>query len=141
MTYADQRFPATPVARRKRRNEHDIHAGERLRVARRLAGLTQQQLADHLGVSFQAVQKYENGENRLAAGRLIKATQILGVNLAFVARDETARTIEENQPDRFSPHELDLIRAYRALSDEALRKQLRQLVLTMARHASAAGDH
>jgi transcriptional regulator with XRE-family HTH domain len=140
MMHADQRFPAKPVARQTRRNEHDIHAGDRLRVARRLAGLTQQQLADHLGVSFQAVQKYENGENRLAAGRLIKATQILGVNLAFFAGDESARGVEEHQPDRFSTHELDLIRAYRALSDEALRTQLRRLVLAMAREAGA-GDH
>lgn len=141
MKHADQRFPAKPVGRQKRRNEHDIHAGERLRVARRLAGLTQQQLAGHLGLSFQAVQKYENGENRLAAGRLITAAQILGVNLAFFAQDERARAVEENQPDHFSSHELDLIRAYRALSDEALRTQLRQLVLTMARDARADDDH
>lgn len=141
MNDVNQLSPATSVVRHKRRNEHDIHAGERLRVARRLAGLTQQQLANHLGVSFQAVQKYENGENRLAAGRLIKATQILGVNLAFFVRDERARAVKENQPDRFSAHELDLIRAYRAVSDEALRAQLRQLVLTMARSYGTDGHH
>jgi len=141
MNRANPRFPAKPVGRQKRRNEHDIHAGERLRVARRLAGLTQQQLADRLGITFQAVQKYENGENRLAAGRLIAAAQVLGVNLAFFARDENGPTLEKNRPDRFSAHELDLIRAYRALSNEALRTELRRLVLTMARTAGADGDH
>ena len=128
MKQADQRSPL----RRKRRNEHDLYAGERLRIARRLAGLSQQQLAEHLGVSFQAVQKYENGENRLSAGRLIKATQVLGVTLSFFARDESAES-GGRMPDRLSPHELDLIRAYRALPNEALRIQLRQLVQSMAR--------
>jgi len=141
MNRANPRFPAVPAGRQKRRNEHDIHAGERLRVARRLAGLTQQQLAGRLGITFQAVQKYENGENRLAAGRLIASAQILGVNLAFFARDENGSAVAENQPDGFTSHELDLIRAYRALSNEALRTELRRLVLTMARNADADSDH
>ncbi|HUH83133.1 MAG TPA: helix-turn-helix transcriptional regulator [Stellaceae bacterium] len=140
MKHADHRSTTKVTTRRKRRNEHDLYAGERLRIARKLVGMSQQQLADHLGVSFQAVQKYENGENRLSAGRLIRATQILGVTLAFFARDESGGAAEKSQPDRFSAHELDLIRAYRALPDEALRTQLRQLVLTMARGAGAGGE-
>jgi transcriptional regulator with XRE-family HTH domain len=139
MKHADQRSAAKSPMRRKRRNEHDIYAGERLRVARRLAGLSQQQLAEHLGVSFQAVQKYENGENRLSAGRLIRATQVLGVTLAFFARDESGRA-GETGTEQFTAHELDLIRAYRALSDEVLRTQLRQLVLSMARGSRDPGE-
>lgn len=140
MKYADQRSSARSSLRRKRRNEHDIYAGERLRIARRLAGLSQQQLAEHLGVSFQAVQKYENGENRLSAGRLVKSAQVLGVTLSFFARDESARAGEAGAPERFTAHELDLIRAYRALPDEVLRTQLRQLVLSMARSSHEPGE-
>jgi DNA-binding XRE family transcriptional regulator len=73
MNCADQRSPAKSAARpRRRRNEHDVfYAGERLGIARRLTGMSQQRLADHLGVSFQAVHKYESGQNRLCrpAGR------------------------------------------------------------------------
>jgi transcriptional regulator with XRE-family HTH domain len=135
MNEPDKRSPARRAAPpRRRANEHDVYAGERLRVARRLAACSQQVLAQQLGVSFQAVQKYENGENRLSAGRLVKAARYLGVDLAFFVKD-TGRRDEDTAPASFSPHEIDLIRAYRALPDELLRTQLRQLLLTVARVA------
>jgi transcriptional regulator with XRE-family HTH domain len=137
MKEVDQRSPAHSAAHRhRRRNEHDLYAGERLRIARRLAGCSQQELAQHLGISFQAVQKYENGENRLSAGRLVKAALFLGVDLAFFAKDPAAGA--NAQPWTFTEHELDLIRAYRALADESLRTHVRQLLLTMAQMAQPA---
>jgi transcriptional regulator with XRE-family HTH domain len=123
---------------RLRRNEQDIYAGERLRVARRLAGCTQQQLADHLGVSFQAVQKYENGENRLSAGRLVKAAGFLGVDLPFFAKDMRSRQEDLGGSAGLSADEIDLVRAYRALHSDALRTQVRRLLSMMA--DSEAGD-
>jgi transcriptional regulator with XRE-family HTH domain len=124
---ATKRLPS----RRQRRNEEDIYAGERLRVARQLAGLTQQRLGELLGVSFQAVQKYENGENRLSAGRLVKAAELLGVTLAFFAK-ETARPEIAVVPTELSGDEIALLRAYRALKSDRLRSQLLRLTLTMA---------
>jgi len=117
--------------RRPRRNEHDIYAGERLRVARQLAGVTQQGLGQLLGISFQAVQKYENGENRLSAGRLVKAAEQLGVTLAFFAK-ETPRAESVALPTELSSDEIALLRAYRALKSERLRTQLLRLLQTMA---------
>ena len=117
--------------RRPRRNEHDVYAGERLRVARRLAGVTQQRLGQLLGISFQAVQKYENGENRLSAGRLVKAAELLGVTLAFFAK-ETPRAESATVPTELSSDEIALLRAYRALKSERLRGQLLRLLQTMA---------
>lgn len=57
----------------------DIHAGKRLRVRRILLGLSQQYLAQECGISFQQIQKYENGKNRISAGRLYELSIILDV--------------------------------------------------------------
>lgn len=126
---------AAPVLRRlrprRRRSEQDVYAGERLRVARQLAGLSQQQLGAALGVSFQAVQKYESGENRLSAGKLVRSAAFLGVGLDFFAK-EPLPADELTQSTGFSADELELVRAYRALSSEMLRAQLRRLLGSLA---------
>jgi transcriptional regulator with XRE-family HTH domain len=126
--------PAAPP--RRRRNEQDTYAGERLRVARQLAGLSQQQLGEHLGVSFQAVQKYESGENRLSAGRLVRAAEVLGIDLAFFAKDTSVPRGDTAQMSGFTGDEIELVRAYRALRSDALRTQLRRLVTTMSSGAA-----
>src|SRR5271154_7637768 len=61
----------------------DVHVGKRLRQARLLAGLSQEELGDGIGVSFQAVQKYEQGENRLSASRLFRAAKLLDRPVSF----------------------------------------------------------
>jgi transcriptional regulator with XRE-family HTH domain len=132
MKSADQQLakPARPQ-RQKRRSEHDLYAGERLRLARQLAGISQPQLGDALGVSFQAVQKYESGENRLSAGRMVKAAAFLGVDLAFFAKDYAPPTEETGASLSFTAEEVGLVRAYRALRSEALRTELRRLLATL----------
>lgn len=57
----------------------DIYAGKRLRVRRCLLGMSQQYVAQECGISFQQIQKYENGKNRISAGRLYDLSVILGV--------------------------------------------------------------
>lgn len=57
----------------------DIYAGKRLRILRCLLGMSQQKLAERCGVSFQQIQKYENGKNRMSAGRLYELSIILDV--------------------------------------------------------------
>jgi transcriptional regulator with XRE-family HTH domain len=132
MKIADQQLPSpAPPQRRRRRSEHDLYAGERLRLARQLAGLSQQQLGDALGVSFQAVQKYETGENRLSAGRMVKAAAFLGVDLAFFAKDHVPPTEAGEASPSFTAEEVGLVRAYRALRSEALRTELRRLLATL----------
>jgi transcriptional regulator with XRE-family HTH domain len=61
----------------------DQHIGAQVRVARQLAGLTQETLAEHLGVTFQQVQKYERGANRVSASRLLSIASLTGQPLAF----------------------------------------------------------
>jgi len=74
--------------RRRTIREHgpdpvDVHVGRRLRQARFLAGMSQEELGAGIGVSFQAVQKYEHGENRLSASRLFKAARLLDRPISF----------------------------------------------------------
>jgi len=122
--------------RRHRRSEQDIYAGERLKVARQLAGVSQQQLGEALSVSFQAVQKYESGENRLSAGRLVKAAAFLGVDLAFFAKERLPPPEGGAPSSGFSAEEIDLIRAWRALRSPALRSQLKRLLQAIATSAA-----
>ncbi|WP_413204426.1 helix-turn-helix domain-containing protein [Rhodospirillum sp. A1_3_36] len=81
----------------------DIEVGRRLRLRRKLLGLSQQQLADSVGITFQQVQKYERGVNRLSSSRLWDFATILGVSVSFFFEDlETAdvdRTIPRARQD------------------------------------------
>jgi transcriptional regulator with XRE-family HTH domain len=61
----------------------DIYVGNRVRVARQARKISQEALADQLGITFQQVQKYEKGSNRISAGRLYQMTGILGVPINF----------------------------------------------------------
>ena len=104
----------------------DVHVGHRLRQARLLAGMSQDELGDGIGVSFQAVQKYEHGENRVSASRLFKAAQLLDRPVSFFFEDvEAARAAKAN--DDFSREEIELIRHYRQLPDDKLRDELLQM--------------
>jgi transcriptional regulator with XRE-family HTH domain len=130
-------FEAAPSPRKRRRGEQDMYAGERLRVARQLAGVSQQQLGDALGVSFQAVQKYESGENRLSAGRLVKAAAFLGVDLVFFAKEQP--TSGDALPvTGFTAEEVEIIRIWRTLGSDALRNQVKRLLQALAQPAGGS---
>jgi transcriptional regulator with XRE-family HTH domain len=130
-TAQNHAFDVDPLPRKRRRGEQDIYAGERLRVARQLAGVSQQQLGEALGVSFQAVQKYESGENRLSAGRMVKAAAFLGVELAFFAKDQRAPG-ETAAVTGFTAEEIEVIRAWRGLGSDELRSQVKRLLQAIA---------
>jgi transcriptional regulator with XRE-family HTH domain len=68
-------------------NPIDVHVGNRVRMRRMLIGMSQEKLGDQLGLTFQQVQKYEKGSNRVSASRLFRMTQILGVNVQFFYDD------------------------------------------------------
>ena len=64
-------------------NPIDRHVGSRVRMRRMLAGISQEKLGDALGLTFQQVQKYEKGSNRISASRLQQIAKMLGVPVAF----------------------------------------------------------
>ena len=116
----------------------DTHVGAQVRRRRMLAGLTQQDVAKVLGVSFQQVQKYENGANRISAGRLFILARILGTDLIEFydgldrAPSETASlsTTDLKRAENFmrSREGLRLNLAYLAIKNPAMRKSMLDLM-------------
>ncbi|MFC6197581.1 helix-turn-helix domain-containing protein [Ponticaulis profundi] len=113
----------------------DLHVGKRLRRRRRLLGLTQQELAGHVGVRFQQIQKYECGANRITSGRLFDLSRALNVKVQYFfdgivdldSAVKPANDSEEMDGDILSQKEtLELVRAYYRL-DERPRKRLLEL--------------
>jgi transcriptional regulator with XRE-family HTH domain len=76
-------MPAPKVAGRARPQDVDRYVGARIRERRIMLGLTQQQMADLIGVTYQQAHKYEKGINRVAAGRLYRIAQALGVEVGY----------------------------------------------------------
>lgn len=82
---ADQAI--TDVANPRKSNPIDVHVGSRVRLRRMLLGMSQEKLGESLGLTFQQVQKYEKGANRIGASRLFELARILGVNVQYFFED------------------------------------------------------
>jgi transcriptional regulator with XRE-family HTH domain len=105
----------------------DLHVGKRLRAARLRARLSQEELGHGIGVSFQAVQKYEQGENRLSASRLYRAAQFVRQPIAFFF-EHLAREARSKDAAILTAEELALVRDYRQIASKDVRKRLLQLL-------------
>ena len=112
-------------------NDIDLHLGKRLRRRRRLLGLTQQQLADSVGVRFQQIQKYECGANRISAARLWRLSEALEVPVGYFYDGLSATEARDTMVERAEGGEilarketLDLIRAYYQLGERPRRRLL-----------------
>ena len=136
-------------------NAVDVHVGQRLRTRRTLLGLSQMALAGAVGLTFQQLQKYEKGANRIGASRLYDLSQVLGVDMAYFFDDmdkatekaspaQTGRRKERptskgptKSDDPMHKREtLELVRAYYSITDPAIRKHLRKLVASLAAGSS-----
>src|ERR1700752_4575391 len=110
------------------RNPVDILVGRNIRIHRLDQGLSQTELGKQIGVTFQQVQKYENGVNRVGSGRLFKIAGVLGVSVG--AFFDGADTVEEKSfkasPIAMlaEPYALRLLRAFSGFSDPELRRSL-----------------
>jgi transcriptional regulator with XRE-family HTH domain len=120
----------------KRPDPVDVEVGHRIRIERLARGLSQTALATQLGVTFQQVQKYEKGVNRVGAGRLTKIAEVLGVPVGTFF---TGKEMLEGEPgqagDEPSPLKLltvsgafRLLRAYAEIEDANLRRSIVDLV-------------
>lgn len=120
-------------AKQKRRtvSEHgpdpiDVQVGQRLRQARLLAGFNQSELGAAIGVSFQAVQKYEQGANRLSASRLFMAAKVLHCGVSFFFEGIEPHSAATSG-STLGPDQIELLRSYRLITDKPIREELRQL--------------
>jgi transcriptional regulator with XRE-family HTH domain len=111
----------------------DVHVGSRARLRRTLLGMNQTQLGEKLGITFQQIQKYENGFNRISASRLYQMTRILDVPVSFFfdGLDEGASAWS---PDDIwlNRETLNFVRAYYRIGDPAARKGVFVLTKAMA---------
>ena len=118
----------------------DQHVGRQLRLRRTQSGMTQTELGAKVGLSFQAVQQYEAGENRISASRLYQLARILDVPLTFFfdGLGETGRredVVETSELTR--KHASMVLGAYYGIKDPRLRSAC---LLIMARLAERSGD-
>jgi transcriptional regulator with XRE-family HTH domain len=125
----------------KRPDPVDIEVGHRIRIERLARGLSQTALANQLGVTFQQVQKYEKGVNRVGAGRLTKIAEVLGIDVSafFGAKDMIGAGARES--GEASPLKLltvsgafRLLRAYGEIEDSNLRRAVVDLVEQISAH-------
>ncbi|HAV07300.1 MAG TPA: transcriptional regulator [Rhodobacteraceae bacterium] len=103
----------------------DVHVGKRIRHRRWLIGMTQQQLAERVGIKFQQIQKYETGANRVSASRLWDISDALEVPVSFFFEglDAAAPTSDKVPADLMGDKEaLDLVRSYYAIPENQRRR-------------------
>ncbi|ATG36208.1 MULTISPECIES: helix-turn-helix domain-containing protein [Phaeobacter] len=106
----------------------DVHVGKRIRHRRWLIGMTQQQLAELVGIKFQQIQKYETGANRVSASRLWDISDALSVPVSFFfegLQDDAAPASDKAQvPDDLmgDKEALDLVRSYYAIPENQRRR-------------------
>jgi len=129
----------------------EVRVGARLRLRRNMLGLSQEKLGEAIGLTFQQVQKYERGANRIGASRLHKLSQVLDVPVSFFFDDtDPVRApamngggeppAEEFEADLLRrPETLELVRAYCAIEDEVVRRRFRDLVKALAGSGAPLG--
>ncbi|MEQ9694644.1 helix-turn-helix transcriptional regulator [Shimia sp. SDUM112013] len=108
----------------------DVHVGKRIRQRRWLTGMTQQQLAQHVGIKFQQIQKYETGANRVSASRLWDIAEALDVPVSFFFEGiEEAEAAEASESTSKVPADLmgdkealDLVRSYYSIPENQRRR-------------------
>ncbi len=137
-------------------NSHpvDIHVGARVRVRRKLLGMTQTKLGDALGLTFQQVQKYELGTNRISASRLHDLSRVFDLPINYFFEDMPpevatsslaikgrgkAKKLPSYKLDPMTTQEtMSLVRAYYKIKDAGVRKRIYEM--TKALGADAAKD-
>ena len=129
----------------------DVHVGARLRLRRTLLGMSQEKLGEAIGLTFQQVQKYERGANRMGSSRLFELSKVLDVPISYFF-DEMAPEVAklriaqigfaEDEPGGYEPdpmtkrETLELVRAYYRITDPKVRKRLFEMAKALGAAAS-----
>ncbi|ODN72149.1 helix-turn-helix domain-containing protein [Methylobrevis pamukkalensis] len=137
------------MASKKSPNPIDIHVGSRIRLRRMMLGMSQEKLGDALGITFQQIQKYEKGTNRVGASRLSHISTVLKVPVAFFFEDAPGQGEEAagfaEQPRSYvvdflsSSEGLALNKAFVRIEDAKVRRKVIDLVQALASDVAEAG--
>jgi transcriptional regulator with XRE-family HTH domain len=135
------------MANKKQPNPIDIHVGSRVRLRRMMLGMSQEKLGEHLGITFQQIQKYEKGTNRIGASRLQHIARVLSTPVSFFFDDAPGMTpgpanvvdgMAEAPSTSYvvdflsSSEGIQLNKAFVRIKDAKLRRRLIDLVRAMA---------
>lgn len=136
------------IENKKKPNPIDIHVGSRIRLRRNMLGFSQEKLGENLGITFQQIQKYEKGTNRVGASRLQAISSILNVPVAFffedapgVANNSTQDGFAEDKETGYvvdflnSNEGVQLTRAFTKISDPKVRRKIIDLVKSLSAEA------
>ncbi len=127
-------------------NDIDAHVGQRLRVRRSLLGMSQEKLAESIGLTFQQIQKYERGTNRVSASRLYDISNVLDVPVSYFFEQIDHSSIaaplhgmSDNRQEGFEGNDLmsrketlDLVRIYYSVDDPEARRDIMKFIKSMA---------
>ncbi|MDH3474792.1 MAG: helix-turn-helix domain-containing protein [Rhodospirillales bacterium] len=139
----------TPV-RRSRPHPIDVHVGSRLRFRRLAVGLSQERLAKSIGITFQQIQKYERGTNRIVASRLHDLARVLDVPVNYFFSDMNEGELPESTPSAREEaislshglmeerETLELVRAYYHIGDQRVRRRLFDLVKSVSKSSPSS---
>ena len=135
------------IENKKKPNPIDIHVGSRIRLRRTMLGMSQEKLGESLGITFQQIQKYEKGTNRVGASRLQNISSILNVPVSFFFEDAPgdsasggmAEAASSNYVVDFlsSSEGLQLNRAFVKIGDPKVRRKIVDLVKALAAEAES----
>lgn len=137
-----QRRKRSPSVPQEGPDPVDVHVGGRLRLRRMLLGLSQEKVGDAVGLTFQQIQKYERGANRISASMLHHLAGALNIPISFFFDDmpgDLAHCPSSNSDDALTRKEsVELLRSYYRVG-EGVRRQVYGLVRAMARQSGAEG--
>ena len=129
------------IENKKKPNPIDVHVGGRIRLRRNMLGMSQERLGESLGITFQQIQKYEKGTNRVGASRLQAIAHILGVPVAFFFEDapggERVAGMAEDSAEYVAEvpntaEGMQLNRAFVRISDAKVRRRILDLVKVLS---------
>jgi transcriptional regulator with XRE-family HTH domain len=134
---------------KKAPNEIDRHVGSRVRLRRTLIGMSQEKLGEALGITFQQVQKYEKGTNRISASRLQQTATALGVTIDYLYGGADApiavgggfaEPSTAYEGELLTGDALKLLRAFHRISDPRLRRKVIEIAALLAAPGGEATD-
>ena len=131
------------MAEKKKPNPIDVHVGSRVRLRRTMLGMSQEKLGEHLGITFQQIQKYEKGANRVGASRLQEIARVLNTPISFFFEDapgdaEKTGGFNEAESSNYvvdflsSSEGLQLNRAFVKIKDAKVRRKIVEMVKALA---------
>jgi transcriptional regulator with XRE-family HTH domain len=132
------------IENKKKPNPIDVHVGSRIRLRRNMLGLSQEKLGENLGITFQQIQKYEKGTNRVGASRLQAISAILNVPVSFFFEDAPGSNPVGQEGFAEATYVVDflnsnegvqLTRAFTKISDPKVRRKIIDLVKSLAADA------